>query len=101
MAGLAMAFAVVTGICIALVSPMPVIASAAPRAAVARSRFGIMLMIDSYVGPSAGPCSDKCPSFRGVPQRAQPTLRDGQLRAGRWAGARSRDDHVGAYTGGA
>src|SRR5215213_7947319 len=79
-----MAFAVVTGICIALVSPMPVIASAAPRAAVARSRFGIMLMIDSYVGPSAGPCSDKCPSFQGVPQRAQPTLRDGQLdrRAG-------------------
>jgi hypothetical protein len=49
-----MAFAVVTGICIALVSAMFVLASAAPSATVARNLLGTMLMIDSNVGPSAG-----------------------------------------------
>ena len=50
-----MASAVVTGIGIAFVSTMLVLASVAPRAAVARGRFRTILMIDSYVGPSAGP----------------------------------------------
>jgi hypothetical protein len=49
-----MASPVVTGIGIALVSAMFVLASAAPSATVASSLFGIMLMIGSDVGPSAG-----------------------------------------------